>query len=303
MIRRVLALALVLLPALASAQTVPGSPFGGSSSGSGVTWPVSDAVFSLSDDASPTKLMTFQLSSITAGQTSVLTVPDADFTLAGSNIVNTWGATQTVTNLVAWDFGSPTMFTLYPSSQQTPDAGVLALGTINRHFLVIEAGDAGTDFAHPQQTNPTMFFQNAAASTTQHNGVAFYGNQGRAIKALTESAATSVVQIPVAALTGVGGTITFTVVAADATDIQTLTGVLQYAAVAKLTVETCATPTLTGTALNSVSAGTLTCTYACDTSPANAVNIQFNCVSSLTQTTLDAYWRLNALGASEPLPQ
>lgn len=53
---------------------------------------VRDDRFTVQDSADTTKQMTFELSGITAGQTSVLTVPDADITLVGT------AATQTLTN-------------------------------------------------------------------------------------------------------------------------------------------------------------------------------------------------------------
>jgi hypothetical protein len=291
----------VWMPTTAYAQVVEGSPFGGGGSGGGVSWPVSDAVFQLSDDATPTKTLQFQLAGLTGGTNAVLSVPNfASGVMALTNQQQTFTANTTWTACSGIFFGTTL---LYENAAQTPDTAYLGVGATSRHLLVAEFGDLASDFAVPQQTNPGIAIAPATVSTTQRTINAYHGQHGRAIKALTESAATSAVQIPVAAGAGVGGTITFTVFASDATDHQTLTGVLQYAAVNKAATETCATPTLTGTALNSVSTGTLTCTYACDTTPANAVNVQFNCVSSLTQTTLDLYWRLNALGASEPLPQ
>lgn len=59
---------------------------------SGVTLTSLDASTTFQDNADPTKQMQFQLSSITGGQTSVLTVPDAD----GAIVLDT--ATQTLTN-------------------------------------------------------------------------------------------------------------------------------------------------------------------------------------------------------------
>lgn len=288
-------------------QVVPGSPFGGSTGGGGTASPIfSDSTFKICDDGDPTKCVMFQASGITTANTRTYTAPNASGTLA----LLDGGASQTFSSSVRMGNGADLLVgntnnaALTLATASTPDALLIGVDNVVSNVLVIsEYADRTFDFAHPLQTNPTMFLENAAQDTTQHNGIAFYGNQGRAIKALTEGAATSVVRIPVAASAGVGGIITFTAFAADASDQQTLTGVLQYAAVNKAATETCAVPTLTGTALNSVSAGTLTCTYACDTTPANAVDIQFNCTSSLTQTTLDLYWRLDALGASEPLPQ
>jgi hypothetical protein len=141
------------------------------------------------------------------------------------------------------------------------------------------------------------------ASTTQYNGAAYWGNAGRATKTLTESAATNVFQFSIASGAGTGGTADFTAFASDATDHQTLSGTIQFSGVNKAGTETCATPTAEGTPLNSVSAGTLTCAFTADTSPTNACNVQFNCVSSLTQTTLEVYYRVNLVGPGQVTPQ
>jgi hypothetical protein len=47
------------------------------------------------DDADNTKIMAFQLSGITGGQTSVLTIPDADFTVCGLSLTQTFTGTNT----------------------------------------------------------------------------------------------------------------------------------------------------------------------------------------------------------------
>lgn len=57
-----------------------------------------DNVFTLADNSDPTKLAQFQLSSITAGQTRTLTVPDASGTLALLGLAQTWSALQTFTS-------------------------------------------------------------------------------------------------------------------------------------------------------------------------------------------------------------
>lgn len=302
----------VWLPTSIYAQVVP-NPSGGGGSGASTsadnTWTGAqtflDNKFLVCDDGDNTKCHANQASGIATGTTRTATWPNANITVAGIDFANVFTTGQSYAANVYLRLGTDSDANNAISMQnaQTPDAAGLWTGSTANYWIVAEAADRTFDLAHPQQTNPTMFFENAAQDQTQHQGLAYYGSQGRAIKTLTETSATSVVRIPVAAAAGVGGTVTFTVFASDATDHQTLTGVLQYAAVNKAGTETCATPTLTGTALNSVSTGTLTCTYACDTTPANAVDVQFNCTSSLTQTTLDIYYRVDALGASEPLPQ
>jgi hypothetical protein len=299
------------MPTTALAQLIPGSPFGaGGGGGAGSSPPFLDTDALVKGSADPTKLLRFEVDGFTGGATRVMTPPNSNGTLAVLGLAQTWSATQTVSSGgISLDDNVPLLIGSAPDASirygvtQAPDAVYFGLGADSNGLIVAEVGDLAFDRAIPLMTNPAVHLVPAAQNTTERTSTAYFGFHGRAIKALTESAATSVLQVPVAASTGVGGTITFTAFAADATDQQTLTGVLQYAAVNKAGTETCATPTLTGTALNSVSTGTLTCTYACDTSPANAVNIQFNCASSLTQTTLDLYYRVDALGASEPLPQ
>ncbi|MCK5613598.1 hypothetical protein KAR91_67640, partial [Candidatus Pacearchaeota archaeon] len=63
-----------------------GQPLGvgaGASAGEGGTsYPVSDAVFSILNNADPTKIMNFDLSNVTTGTTRTLTVPDVSDTIA-----------------------------------------------------------------------------------------------------------------------------------------------------------------------------------------------------------------------------
>jgi hypothetical protein len=300
------------MPTAAFAQLIPGSPFGaGGGGGAGSSPPFTDTDALVKGSADPTKLLRFEVDGFTGGATRVMTPPNSDGTLAILGLAQSFTAAQTFSGSVIIPddqglfFGAvaATVPGIRVRTEQNPDALVIGTGNLSNGVIFGENTDAAVNRAIPLMTNPAMHYVPASTSTTERTSVMYAGFHGRAIKTLTESAATSVLQVPVAASAGVGGTITFTAFAADATDQQTLTGVLQYAAVNKAGTETCATPTLTGTALNSVSTGTLTCTYACDTSPANAVNIQFNCASSLTQTTLDLYYRVDALGASEPLPQ
>jgi len=56
------------------------------------TLTIKDNLFTIQDGAATTKQAQFQLSSITAGQTRVLTIPDADLTIVGTT------TTQTLTN-------------------------------------------------------------------------------------------------------------------------------------------------------------------------------------------------------------
>lgn len=65
-------------------------------SGSAAGLSLRDDKFTLYDPAAPTKVLRFDAGNITAGQTRVLSAPDADITLAGINLAQTWTAAQTL---------------------------------------------------------------------------------------------------------------------------------------------------------------------------------------------------------------
>jgi len=111
----------------------------------------------------------------------------------------------------------------------------------------------------------------------------------RAPVALTTAVATPVVQVGVTAGNAVGFTVNWTVQADDATDFQSRRGSTYVAAVNKATVETCTVGDI-GTPIVAVSAGTLTVTTSCDTTPVNAVDFEIDAVSSLTETTLEVFY-------------
>ncbi len=178
------------------------------------------------------------------------------------------------------------------STNQTSGV-VIATATIARGNLYYFGG--ATSFGYP--TRALRLYSTANSTSMQVFGgvgvplIMGAGDQPRSYvaagpKTLTESSATSFVQIALTAAQMSGGTISYTVEASDGTDHQALSGNLRWAAVNKAATETCPTPIDIGTALLAASASTLTCSWTCDTSPTNAVNIQANCVSGLTQTTL-----------------
>jgi hypothetical protein len=276
-----------------------------------------DSQFFLIDDAAPTKTAQFQLSGLPAGTPRTFAFPN----FSGVQTFITTGAATTVqliqssvqTVMAAAGDGiyiggfTGGQNAILGSSTQTPDTVLLATGTTSNSFTVADAGKFNTDLSNGSCgttacANPQVTWMSQAGGT-QYNSQAYWGNAGRATKALTESAATSAFSVTVASGAGTGGTVTFTAFASDATDQQTLTGVLQFSMVNKAGAETCTTPTLVGTALNSSPVGTLTCTYTGADGGTNACFVQFNCVSSLTQTTLDLYYRVNLTGPGQVIPQ
>lgn len=223
----------------------------------------------------------------------------------------TFGGVVTFGNNVSLsllDVGSSSIGRIESNTASTPDRFQIEPGSTSNSIGILEVTDRTSDFnngscgtaacAHPQ-----LQIHSATANTTEYNSQAYWGNAGRAIKTLSEASATSGFQFSIPSGGATGGTVAFTVFAADATDQQALIGTLQFGGVNKAGTETCPTPTVVGTPLNPVSVGTLTCTYAADTTPTNGCNVQWNCTSSLTQTALDLYYRVNLVGPGQVTPQ
>lgn len=131
----------------------------------------------------------------------------------------------------------------------------------------------------------------ATGSTAQSAGVR------QSIRAkqttLTESTATSVVTIPVAASKIVGGRLTYTVSANDGTDFQSTTGEITFSAVDKAGTVTTAIAASAET--SAASAGTLSSTWTAVASTTNVI-LKCNAVSSLTQTVLEVHSQLTLNG-------
>ena len=68
----------------------------GAGLGVGAAWPVPDSIFSVSDDGDPTKVVKLQLAGLTPATTREITVPDANFTLAGLEIANIYTQDQEI---------------------------------------------------------------------------------------------------------------------------------------------------------------------------------------------------------------
>lgn len=109
-------------------------------------------------------------------------------------------------------------------------------------------------------------------------------------KTLTEGGATAFVDIAVAASAAIGGELYIVVEAKDATNTQARILTVPFTAVA--TAAGVVTSTLgTPVEVVTVSAGTLTCTLTI-TNGAGKITINANATSSLTQTTLQAKWKI-----------
>lgn len=117
--------------------------------------------------------------------------------------------------------------------------------------------------------------------------------QGSKTKALTESSATTVFTIALADKAVTSGTVMWAVHAADATNTQMVSNEFGFDCLNEADTEAC-TINNHGTDTDNTPTGTLTCTDAWAYGT-NTASFTLNCVSSLTQTTLNAYVRLDML--------
>lgn len=132
------------------------------------------------------------------------------------------------------------------------------------------------------RTNNTPLLGTAALQWKEvHSGIYGGGNA----KALTESSATAFVRVACASNASTGGLLRYKIRANDATNYQLVSGSVHFAIVNEGGTETCVFGTVVNEA-DCTPTGTLTVTFDSDTSPANAVDLRANAVSSLTQTTL-----------------
>jgi hypothetical protein len=116
----------------AGAVSISGGTIAGVSM-SGVT--LSDASATFADDLDPTKKMQFQLSGIGTGLTRTITVPNTDITLPGTNVVNTWSATQTY-NVAPALKGSSTGTTSLSSANASATNYTVTLPASNSSLLI-----------------------------------------------------------------------------------------------------------------------------------------------------------------------
>ena len=145
-------------------------------------------------------------------------------------------------------------------------------------------GGQGTGNATPGQVRLAASARGASGTTVQTlNDRAVYGGS----TTLTDATATSLFTITLPTLTGAGGTINFSAIAADATDVQVRNAILRWSTVNKAGTYTNEIVVVSEAA--SVSAGTLTCTFDFSNG-SDQTTIRANCDTSLTATSFRAHW-------------
>lgn len=247
---------------LASGSTIPSPTFTGSSTFTGGTVVVDSPVISATQ-----------------------TWNDGGVTFTGwkLNVTNTASAAASL--LVDLQIGGSSRFSIRADGLLTTASGITAGGNIspalagylfwlNRVYLSAPAVDV-------------LLVQDSTAAA--YGDVGSRGLTGGPTKTLTESSATTLCEVAIAAGARTSGELHVAIEANDAADFQVRHMRVPFTAVNKAGAITTALGTPVETV--AVSAGTLTCTITITTG-ASKIILNANAVSSLTQTTLRAKYKL-----------
>lgn len=166
------------------------------------------------------------------------------------------------------------------SSGTTNGAGTIRYVHGSRGTGTGNGGSVAITTAPPGSSGTT---QNTLAPRFQ-----IYGGE----KSLTESTATTVLNIALASGKYLGGCLTVTTCADDGTDFQSLSEVFSFSAINKGGTVTATIQGTPGSSTTAASAGTLTTTWTIAAN-GNSVDIKNNAVSSLTQTNLKVTYQIH----------
>ena len=220
---------------------------------------------------------------------------NAEYLRIGTSVVgaNRFGIQPVVTGT-----GAVRPFDIYGASGSSLNFGIGSTPTVSLSASAVVSGSSGArDLGSTANLWRSLFLETSI--------------QGGEAKTLTETSATAFVQVDVASGASVAGNISYEIFASDATDHQSRSGELYFSVVNKAGTETCTlfraqgSTTVDNTTDGvAVSAGTLTNTFTCTTTPANGVLINANATSSLAQTTLRITYRTDITsGTATVTPQ
>lgn len=275
-----------------------------------------------------TTLPVFSQNITFAGPTAARTWtgPDATATLLSDNVASSgvtiaagyiWNTSQTVNDDHQWRFGSGSDANIKYNTTNTPDTFQIAVSADSNTLRVTEQADNSTDSnlgacGTTACTHPNVLVNDTTASTTQYCNYWYFGTTCVALKTLAAGSPTALVRIPIAQSAGSGGILEYGIYAADATDFQLRQGSIRYSIVNKAGTETCTLTAMDGAAASdqtnddnaaAISTSTLTYSIACTSNAADTVDITFSAASGLTETTLQARWKLSHVGPGLPAPQ
>lgn len=184
---------------------------------------------------------------------------------------------------VGADSATPTTYTI----KGTDSRSGTDTNTAGGHMLIAAGRGTGT------AAGGNLILQTSVATTTGTSAGTlsarefYYGGE----KTMTESSATTLVNIAFGTSKYIGGTLVATTHADDATDFQATTEHLTFSAVNKAGTVTATIQGTPSSSTTAASAGTLTTTWTIVNNGAS-VDIKNNAVSSLTQTTLKVSYKL-----------
>jgi hypothetical protein len=158
-----------------------GTSSGGVTASSSVTWAGThsfiDNNLSIIGSVDATKIAKFEVDGITTGTTRTYTLPN----VAGGTVILTNSASFPGGGSSSVDIGQGSYLGvggislgggISNLSGSTPDTSYLVTGSTSNAWVLTEYFDTNFDFAHPQQPNPTFYFQSANQSTSQWGSAA-----------------------------------------------------------------------------------------------------------------------------------
>lgn len=119
---------------------------------------------------------------VTPGGVTTLSGGVSGVSLSGNN---TWTGTNTFTGNAVFSTayfdaaGNGRGVALSWRTEDTPDTTKLLVGNLSNAIVVTEFADVSFDFAHPLQTNPTLFIHSANQNTSQFLGLSHDGSYAR----------------------------------------------------------------------------------------------------------------------------
>jgi hypothetical protein len=152
-----------------------------------------DASFSLLDNSDPTKILQFQSSTIGTGTTRTATMPNANITLAGINLAQSFSADQTINSGIFLNINGRLSFVgsqLFTNASQTPDTLTFGLDAVGNTLILVENADVAFDFAHALETDPTLIVHSTNQSTTQFARYTHLGQAPNPVTVTVDAATT-----------------------------------------------------------------------------------------------------------------
>jgi hypothetical protein len=274
-----------------------------------------DGSLSIVGSSDATKIAVFEVDGFTTANTRVFTIPGTTgndtFVMLGGTQTITGGKTFSATNTTWTDstniaLGTSTDAVLSYRTANTPDTLSVGVSSDSNTMIIREQGDSGNDSNNgpcltAACTHPTVVIMSATGATvadySSHN---YAGIAGKTVKTLADGVATDTIDVSVAAEAGTAGMYLVSIYATDGSTPQIRMVRVMFAATNDGGTTTCTLGT--PEEIDHTPTGTLTATITC-VDGTNALTLQVNAASSLTETTLEARSQVILFGPGQILPQ